>query len=532
MGRPRTHPLSLMSSEQIVEHVRGLYREQGPALLTFAGLKKAGIYFHLYAKGIKQGELIDALHARDAYEAYKVANFTYETATGIKRRWSWERVLTEARAVKDRLGHLPPGQWFQQNGMGSLVFAVYDCGKTWETLREALDCFATSNFVQSRNGLRWKSHPEASLSNFLHARGIQHKVGLRYAESISQVSDLARAYYDLHFVDNQRRWIDVEIWGDKPNGHGEEDYARKRSIKEAFHSQSSTFLGISHKECFEEDKLSAILRPYIGTIEPFVFDKKTDALLYSTHWSNADELIEFCRQLAEQQPDKVFPSESWLRKRGKEAKRDGPTYNTLSIYIKKWIGGVRKLRSILGQSEHSTIVWDRETAIAHYKAFFEQHSITPSQAKSRNRRPTMPAADLLYAQSICHAVETYAGGVKALNAALGIQTDRKWKWSRQRILDGFKAIYDRYGLVPGQIVGASQEYRIAFSVTDADLATAKSLVGIAPEHFGKVSEVYRALGIEPTDIRTAAKRREIARASSAALSISDNAPFPHANSLS
>jgi hypothetical protein len=109
-----------------------------------------------------------------------------------------------------------------------------------------------------------------------------------------------------------------------------------------------------------------ILDPFIGLVAPFRFDKPTDALLYSTHWSNADELIAFCRKLAELQPNKIFPTESWLRKRGNETEREGVPYNTLSIYIKKWIGGVRKLRAILGQGEHSTVQWDEKTAIERY----------------------------------------------------------------------------------------------------------------------------------------------------------------------
>jgi hypothetical protein len=64
--------------------------------------------------------------------------------------------------------------------------------------------------------------------------------------------------------------------------------------------------------------------------------------------------------------------------------------------------------------------------------------------KSRRLSP----ADRLYAINICHAVETYAGGVKFLNAKLGISHDKKRKWSEPKILDGFRVLHSKYGLTP------------------------------------------------------------------------------------
>lgn len=41
--------------------------------------------------------------------------------------------------------------------------------------------------------------------------------------------------------------IDVEIWGDKPNEHQEEEYAKVRAGKESFNAGSRNFLGIHFK---------------------------------------------------------------------------------------------------------------------------------------------------------------------------------------------------------------------------------------------------------------------------------------------
>lgn len=507
MGRPRTHPLSLMSRDEIIAYVRELFAKDGPATLTFQALKKAGVYFHLNHKGIKHRELVAAVGGTHAYDEFKASNFTTQTKTMLKRRWTWNRVLEDARKAIEAHGHLPPAQWFQQNGQGALVAYVYSSGRTWETLRAEVDCFVTSDFVESRNGMRWRSHPEASLSNFLYARGIRHKVGERYPEGIADMSDMTFAYFDLHFVNQSGSWTDVEVWGDKPNGHAEQEYARKRGIKESFNRANPNFFGIQYEDCFDESKLTEILIPHIGTIAPFIFDKPTDKVIHSTHWSNADELLEHCREIAELQPDKIFPSESWLRKRRGDTGRDGRTYNTLAIYIRKWLGGVRKLREILGQSKHSTVLWDEAKVAEHYLAFTKEHGVTPSQAKSRERRKKLSSDVLLYAQNICHAAEVYAGGVRKLNVQLGIQLDRKRKWSKDKILDGFRMLHGRYGLFPNQIVGASSAYREIFKLTEEDYALAKNLSAMAPAHFGKTSEVHKLLGIKTTDIRVVAKQR-------------------------
>ena len=143
-------------------------------------------------------------------------------------------IVKKAVAIKCSQGSLPPALWFQKNGHAALIQALYNLGHTWDQLREAVGDFSNSNFVQSRNGLRWLSHAEASLSNFLYARGIQHKKGERYDDTFSQSSPTRYAIYDLHFVGTDGDWFDVEVWGDIPGGHNEEKYARvrgKRSIQ-------------------------------------------------------------------------------------------------------------------------------------------------------------------------------------------------------------------------------------------------------------------------------------------------------------
>ncbi|MBO9172242.1 hypothetical protein [Rhizobium sp. L245/93] len=325
-------------------------------------------------------------------------------------------------------GSLPPAQWFQQNGHASLVQYVYSSGKTWDVLRDAVGDTSTGAFVESRNGLRWRSHPEASLSNFLYARGIEHRRGDRYPKEYEILSGKTHGRYDLHF-DASTGWVDVEIWGDDPGGHDPDNYQSVREMKEQFNIGNENFLGLHFKQCFSDAMLTELLTPYLGVIEPFRFDRPTDALISATHWSNTDELLEYCRTFAAGMPNGEFPTEEWLRKRGKWESRPGEAYNTLSIYIKQWFGGVRALRKLLGQEHVSTIQWDQGKVLAAWQEFHRQHGVTPSQVRAHQARGIGEYSSDVFKEAgrLTSAVVKYAGGAAAASEALGIVVDRTRK---------------------------------------------------------------------------------------------------------
>lgn len=407
-----------MSENELLDYCLGLYKANGIGELAYPQLKKhKTLYFNLYSHGLKQKEVISRLGLVDEYRSFK---------ENLPGRWSWIRIVQAAQVIAEQEGVLPPAGWFQGNGHGSLIQAVYYLGHTWEDVRDAVGDFSGSSFVESRNGMRWRSHPEASMSNFLYARGIEHKRGKRYPVEYAEHSDAKYAYFDLHFIAKDNVWVDVEIWGDKPNGHAEEKYQSKRQQKESFNVGNPNFLGIHFSDCFDELVLTKILSPHIGVIKPFQFDKPTDQLIHTTHWSNADELLAYCRHFVSTMPDGAFPTEEWLRKRGKWKHRDGETYNTLSIYIKTWLGGIRNLRKLLDQGHVSTATWDEASATGAYRQFFVEHGMTPSQARHlyRKRDSSISAEVAKYAANISHAVEVYAGGAKTVNQKLGIDVKK------------------------------------------------------------------------------------------------------------
>lgn len=495
MSSAQAKAFAKMTREELLDFCRQLYAEKGVSAFTYPSLKAIPkLYAHLYAKSLSQKALLKELNLEAAYKDHLTSQ-PYQYGGGTRTRWTWDVLVEKAITIKTREGNLPPALWFQSNGHAALVQALYNLGHTWEQLREAVGDFTNSNFVQSRNGLRWLSHAEASLSNYLYARGVEHKKGERYGVDFAVMSPSKYAIYDLHFKGVNGDWFDVEVWGNKPNGHAEERYALVRQAKENFNAGNSRFLGIHHSECYDDGKLDTILRQAIGTtIQPFRFDKPTDALIHSTHWSNADELLDFCRDLAAKMPNGEFPAEDWLRKRGKWALREGVAYNTLSVYIKQWLGGVRNLRRLIGQSDVNTQQWDRHSAIAAYKVFYERHGLTPNQIKNKKRRKnddTISESVALEAIRIASAVEKYAGGSAVVNGELGIAITRQTKWTPDTMVNTAKLLHDKYGLTPNQIVYQHRIGKIDIPLDDLQLAA--GVVDAAARYPGGMTAMRKML---------------------------------------
>lgn len=122
---------SRMSRDELLEFCRSLYRESGIESLSYPSLKThKSLYPNLYRVGLAQKELISALGLEEEYKKYCESLPVKRAGGKITYRWTWERCIEEAKSVKEQLSYLPPGGWFQENGQGSLVQAVYSLGKT------------------------------------------------------------------------------------------------------------------------------------------------------------------------------------------------------------------------------------------------------------------------------------------------------------------------------------------------------------------------------------------------------------------
>lgn len=494
--RVKSGPYAGLDEQQLLDVCRALYGKNGFEALTFQALQNQGqLYMTLYHRGLNHAVIIDKLGLQEAYQAYQKSRPKIYGGK-VREPWTWDRVVAEAKAATEKHGQLPPALWFRKNGFMALIHFVYRSGKSWADLREAVGDFTDSKFVESRNGLRWLSHAEASLSNFLYARGIEHKKGERYSDEIVNFSDAKSAYYDVHFKARNGKWVDVEVWGDIPLGHAPEQYARRRKAKEAFNESNPRFIGIHHEDCYSDETLTKILLPFIGTVNPFQFDKPTDRVIPSTHWSNADELLAYCNQLASEMPDGIFPTEEWLRKRGKYSSRPGKAYNTLAVYIKQWLGGVRNVRRLLGQEETNTRQWDAKSALQAYKVFIESHGLTPGQVmdqwhRKSNLAITKDIAD--EATRIATAAKKYVGTMPEIHQRLGIAPTRL-KWDAETAAEAYRAFFDTHGITPSQAVDYWNRKRAPL-IAEQIAAEARKILGAVKKHCGGVIAVQDKLGL-------------------------------------
>jgi hypothetical protein len=393
-----------------------IYKEGGIAALSNEALDQHGLLNRLRDTGVSQEAMLSELGLTDEYRQWRRSARAYRGV--VKPQWTWERAVDVARELLAAEGDLPTIPWCRLNGHSHLVNVVFQTDHTWEELRAAVGLSPSQRYFSSRSGLRWRSRPEACFSNFLYARGIEHKAGEPYPSAYAEKSGRARGRYDVHFLASDGRWIHVEIWGDLPHHHFGARYAETKAQKLAWHAGRADFLGISHLDCLSDVTLIEILQPYIGEVAPFRFDRSTDAHIETAHWSSADELLDTCRQIAASAPRGIFPSDEWLRKRGKFADRDGPAYNTVAIRVCQWLGGTRKVRELLGQSHANTIKWTREKVVAAWCDFENRYGLTPVQAKGpsvRHRLPRSVAAEAsqIYAVILRLNVRDNVQGIRA-----------------------------------------------------------------------------------------------------------------------
>jgi hypothetical protein len=461
--RTRAVPLDAQAvKKDLLDAVHQLYKANGIKALStpFLEKQKLRLYPRLLSVGLKQTVLLAELGLTEEYAGWRASARTYRGVT--KPTWSWGAAVAKAKEIKEREGDLPTVQWFRMNGYSSLTNAVHGSGRTWEDLRKALGSPASASFHSSRNEMRWRSRPEASLSNFLYARGVDHKRGERYPQAYTVQSGRHHGHFDMHFVSAKGVWIDVEVWGDLPDKMSGGRYRVTRKKKETWNASNKDFIGIQYQDCLSDARLSKILEPYIGIIAPFRFDKPTDRMIETAHWSDYDEFLATCKELAAQMPGGIFPGESWLRKRGKDANRPGETYNTLAGRVHQWLGGTRAVRKLLGHAHASTIQWTPERAIAAWRDFEKTYGFTPSQGNAGVRRKSVPQHVGAEAGKIYSAVRLLG----LLSEARNGRTARKIKWTPDTVLAAWTAFYKKYGKTPTQCMSSAQRKKLPRTVTD------------------------------------------------------------------
>ena len=453
LSRPPTDPE--LDRTAFLAAVRAHYEERGLEALALRVLGDAGLRHRMEKLGLRQADVVAALGLTDEFERHRKATFKYR---GVEKpQWNWPQAVATARTLLEAEGDLPTIPWCRRNGQSHLVNVVFQTGHTWEELRAEVGLPPSRRYFSSRSGRRWRSRPEACLSNYLHARNIEHTRGEPYPPSYAAQSGRKSARYDMHFRAADGEWINVEVWGNLAGDHfGGGRYAETRKLKEAWHKGDGRFLGIDHTDCLSDATLDAILQPYIGNHAPVKVAKDTDALIETAHWSNADEVVDTCRQIASTAPDGIFPSDEWLRKRGRHADRDGPAYNSLAVYVQKWLGGTRKVRSLLGQQQASTTKWSVEKVKVAWQAFEQKHGMSPQRANMLAKHGALPQNVTAEACRIW----TAANRLDVRDPEIGIRQGRVVYWTHERIVAEWAAFTYEVGLQPTECMSASKRKQL------------------------------------------------------------------------
>lgn len=221
--------------------------------------------------------------------------------------------------------------------------------------------------------------------------------------------------------------------------------------------QQSTLSWHRILDCLSDGKLEAILSPYIGTIAPFNFAKSHDPFIQTAHWSGAEELLETCRQLAEQQPNGYFPSESWLRKRGKYKDREGPVYNSLALYVNERLGGLRNVRKLLGHEQASTTAWTPELLIEAWRDFDRRFGCLPATPRGSPRFEGSEHASMRREASRLWEAARRHGVLEECKA---IGTKRPLKWTPETTAAAWYAFEAQHGKQPSGCLSAGQRERL------------------------------------------------------------------------
>ena len=314
-------------------------------------------------------------------EDWKEAVVLKQCASMGQQRWTVEHFHKITLELLKEQNTLPPGLWLQSNGYGSYQFYMYENNISREDMQEIYN-FSAKNV--SRNGMKWDSMAEQCLSDYLHCRGITLLHGTAYPEDYKNFEGgpAIKGKHDgllpkIELVDEYKdKDLDIEVWGNGKENNSKgptgkkvasDKYAARRKQKEAYHRGNKYFLGISYLDCYDEKKLTKILEPYIGIIEPFVFTVKRDHLVESTKLSRTDKVLKMCKWIIERYGD--LPGEGWMRKRkgGKyenrkrelwEDDKQCPNLNSLCVWIKQ-IGGMKKVRQLL-ELPPNPFYWTKE----------------------------------------------------------------------------------------------------------------------------------------------------------------------------
>ena len=284
------------------------------------------------------------------YNSYLRNRITVSARRNIRTKDTFDK---ETNEIYEKYKYFPAMEILRQNGYNMFVRDLYN--KNYTTLEELNKKFniLPDSLITAQNGFIMDSQCEVCLVNFLYTRGIKITKGRYYTNSYSQKTG-RKGIYDLHFIspiaDNE---ISVEIWGGAHSNNRQDAYNNKRKDKEESHINDNTFLGIEYDDCYSESNLISILEPYIGVIEPYIFENEKYKTISCTKWNLIAGIEKGATYIMENN-NNIIPSALWMRCRGIYKNRIHETWEmtnnfnirTFSDAIERF-GGIVKVRQFM-----------------------------------------------------------------------------------------------------------------------------------------------------------------------------------------
>lgn len=246
------------------------------------------------------------------YNLYRQTKTTESSGRTVRTKENFDK---ETNEIYEKYDCFPAMSILRQNGYDGFVSDLYT--KNYTTLEELNKKFNISPdaLITARNGFIMDSQCEVCGINFVWCRGIEVKKGEYYKNDYTKNTG-RKGIYDLHFKGTigiyKDKWISVEIWGGSHSRNRQEAYNNKRKEKEESHKNDIYFLGIEGEDCYNESKLILILEPYIGVIEPYIFENKKDKTISYTKWNLIAGIEKGATYIMEHN-NNIIPPINWMR---------------------------------------------------------------------------------------------------------------------------------------------------------------------------------------------------------------------------
>ena len=401
-----SHPMSTRLTEKQIfyfDKAKQYIDTYGFAALNISDMTKHGhdkLYNVLLKYKLKVSTVASLLGRSEEFERLRQKRAKDGKARAIitSHQVSWNQDTFDdiAREIVQKYNCIPATSFLSANNYHMFVTKIKEFAQDPSSLREKFDN-GNAHKLRSADGKVWLSFAETCLANFQIARGIGVMHGRLYPDAYALTIDRQCGRYDMHFTavsgDLSGKEILVEVWGGGIAANSDR-YAATRKATEDFHNYDKCFLGIEYKDCYKEIRLTTLLEPYIGS--PNV------TFSYSgvpTCQSSVFEMVvQECKHVYENMPDKLLPSQNWLLRNGSYSER-----HVLHWEAPSWAGlcdritaiGTDKIRQALGEDPKFR-QWTIDMVLEEFQRLFQKYHLTASTISKNLRKLDHPTVEQIY----------------------------------------------------------------------------------------------------------------------------------------